>query len=348
MADDATTPASAPFDDEAMAGLIEGFEAALRRERERDAGPSPQAHIRASGLDWCARAMFYDVARWQERPAFAPEVVARLQRGRDIERALTVRLLDAGLPIEESQRHVELRDEDGRVLLTGHIDGVIRWRGVKVIYEVKSVHPNLWGRLRTVDDLLHDAYCWRWVLQMLAYLHAYGRRAGLFILDDCLGHQRFLPLWRDRLEGVWRRLLEALRVAVRAIERGTPPPQHGDPAHCQRCRWREAAVCMPALAADAGETLRLLASEELERALLEREELEPQYRAYQAASRVIDAATKPLSPGRYLCGPFQIRLSEHERAGYWVRAAKIKRKTIERIVGAAAHEVRTGPWQATA
>ena len=208
----------------------------------RGATPYPRNNPIASDLGECAREYVLAMTHWQERPAWEPYLLARFARGNLIEDAVMRDLAALGFRVRTERRPFEIKDERGRVLLRGRVDGFVEWDGRQYPMEVKSVNPNAFQRLRSVEDLRRSPFFAKWPRQLWAYCHAHGEELAFFLLDDCLGHWRLILVEIDRAEvdAILRRCAEA----VDHRDAGTLPEYHPDAEVCRRC-WAYGRVCFP-------------------------------------------------------------------------------------------------------
>lgn len=302
---------------------------------------SPQHAPRASGIDKCARAMYHQIVSWQDRQPFTTYQVARMQRGSDIEeRVLAPFLMQLGFQWLEGQTKVAIHDQDGRVICTGHIDGILGYRGHRFTVDIKTMHPQIFGRIDTLEDLMNDPWCYHYVYQILMYMHAYELETGMLLIDDCLGHFKTILVHREDHEELVAELLQRCELVVDAVRDQEPPDYIDDPTVCTRCRWKEQGVCNPPLDfAEHGGGLKLIANERLEQDLRTCEALDEERKAAAAAKRRIDNAFKELKPGAYLVGPFRVTVEHSERKGYEVKPGTQVKKKIDRLVDEKDHDV---------
>ena len=215
----------------------------LREEAlDRDAQPYPRSNPIASDLGECAREYVLAMTSWQDRLAFPPELIARFARGRLIEDATLRELSALGITVRAERRPFEIKDKRGRVVLRGRVDGFVEWERTQYPMEIKSVNPNLFRGLRTVDDLRRSPFMARWPRQLWAYCYAHDEEAAFFLLDDCLGHWRLIPVALDY--GEMEAILQRCEAAVEHRDAGTLPEYHPDPDVCRRC-WAYGRACFP-------------------------------------------------------------------------------------------------------
>lgn len=259
-----------------------------RREQtlEKEASPYPRNQPIASDLGECAREYVLAVTHWKDKPAFEPNLVARLQRGRLIEDAALRELSGLGIRVRTERTPFELKDKQGRVVLRGKLDGFVEWERHEYPMEIKSVNPMMFPRLHTVEDMQKSPWMQKWPRQLWSYLYGTNGELGFFLLDDCLGHWRLVPVDLNYEE--MERILQRCETAVDHLARQTLPDFHGDAEVCRRC-WAFGRVCFPPVDHPG---MAFTDNPELEAQLDRRAELDPAYREYQDLDEIVKGAVK--------------------------------------------------------
>ena len=293
----------------------------------------PQHVPRASGIDKCGRKMQLEIQHWQQRPLFDEHTQGRVERGSAIEKLIVKpELMRMGFELIGGQYACEIRSRDSsRVICTGHIDGLIEHRGQRIVFECKSMHPLLWARMNTVDDLLrHKWYC-KYVWQILLYMWANELEAGLILLDDCLGHWKVIPIFMwDHTERT-QEALDRCEAVVWANDAGDMLDFCTDAAHCRDCWAFQQGLCSPPLDFSAA-GIGMLNDTELAEALERMEELEPEATEYDALDKTVKARIKALTGDQFLAGEFLIQRKESQRKSYTVSAGTSVRVSWSRII----------------
>jgi hypothetical protein len=278
---------------------------ALERKREI----YPKNNPTASDLSPCARETALAILHWQQRPPFPSELLARLERGKVIEDVVLRELSALGLYARVERKPFEIRGRNGQLLLRGKIDGFLEWEGTDYPMEVKSLDRNLFARIDAADDFNRYGLLAKWPRQIQAYLYANGLAEGFFLLDDCQGHWKLVPITLnyDVMEGILRQCEEATR-AVELVRLGAPeddalPPYHGEISVCRRC-WAFARVCNPPNLATS-EGLRVIDDPALELMLTRRDEIVKLAREYERLDDEIKKIFRNVPES--VCGPFLIR-----------------------------------------
>lgn len=254
----------------------------------RRIGAYPRTQPIASDLGPCTRELVLAITHWQARPLPSAELKARFERGNAIEDAVMLELQRLGLSVRVDRQPFEIKDRQGRVILRGRVDGFVQAQdgGPAYPFECKSLDPNVYRRIASVEDF--GAFTWaaKYPRQLQAYLYANNLEEGFFLLDDCLGHWKLLPVSLDyeAVEAILRQCEEA----VTHRDRGTLPDYHRDPAVCRRC-WAFGRVCDPPAEYHG---LTLVEDGALEAQLDRRATLEPAHREYEALDKTVKEAVK--------------------------------------------------------
>jgi len=214
-------------------------------------GPWPKNNPTASDISDCPRETVYGMTHWKERPGFDPEVRARLDRGSAIEKLVKAELSTLGYTVKEDRFPFEIRDKKGRLICRGIVDGFISRESRKkdFPFEVKSLNPNVYNQINVQEDFDRYIFFRKYPRQLQTYMFANNYDQGFWILDDCMGHQKFIPcrLDYDRMEAI----LQHLEAAVDHREKRTLPDYHKDPAVCFKC-WAFKRICTPPFFRDEG------------------------------------------------------------------------------------------------
>ena len=227
--------------------LAEEFERrrlARLREKKRI---SPVHSNRASSLDDpCERRLYLYRTAWDHQAPPSDTLQSIFDEG-NLHEGAVVRLMDElGMRLRREQAAGEWK----AVQITGHIEGEIEWRGVRLLAEIKSISGNMFDRAKTAEDL-RDArggasYLRRWFGQVQIYmLLASYEAAVMFIKSKQTGEVRAIPVALDYeyAEGLLQRA-ERINVAVAA---GEPPPFVLDADECRRCSFFGRACDPPTL-----------------------------------------------------------------------------------------------------
>lgn len=287
--------------------IIEKHHEGLRRR----ATVRPQRIPRASAIDKCARKMALEILHWDKRPAFDEYSQARVERGTHIEELIVMpALMQMGFKVWEGQASCEIRSRDGkRTICTGHVDAIIEQHGHRFVMDCKSMHPMLWSRVESVEDLLEQRYGYRYPWQLLLYMWAHDVEGGLFLIDDCLGHWRAIPvhLWDHAVR--CEEALTRCEEVVNALDTGADLPYHPDASYCRECWAFKQGVCTPPMDFSKDE-IGILENEELVECLERMEELEESGKEFVQLDKRMKEIVKAVEGTDFLAGNFLIKRKE--------------------------------------
>lgn len=294
--------------------------------KSKDLGPWPKSNPTASDISECTREMVLQVTNWQDRPPFTAAIRERLDRGTKIEDLVIQELRDIGYTIRQDRMPFEIRDKQGRLLCRGKVDGFIQIGRKDFPFEVKSLNPNIFNRIDSQEDFDQYIFFRKYPKQLLVYLYANNIEEGFFILDDCLGHQKLIPVKLDyeRME----KILQQLESAVDHLAKKTLPDFHKDPAVCLKCHFFK-RICTPPFF--TGEGLQMINDPELEAKLNRRAELDPAATEYDR----LDKELKEVFKGRdgLIIGNWLVSGEEKTRnyKAQTARETKYWQTTFERV-----------------
>ncbi len=226
-------------------GLVN--EVLARRDKAcRDGARVHPQHVpRASSISDCDREMLLSITHWQLKPAPDPHLLQRFRRGSEIERIVVRELSELGMEVSESQLTCVIKDRDGTVLSTAHIDGKLRWHELSPVFECKSLNPMIWAQINSVEDFQQYQWTRKYPRQLMLYMYATNEPFGVFLLDDCLGHWKVIPMRLEDCLGEVERILQRLRRVVDAKAGNKEIPPIDNPIVCKECWAYKAGVCAP-------------------------------------------------------------------------------------------------------
>jgi hypothetical protein len=271
----------------------------------------PRNNPIASDLSPCTRETALAILHWKDRPAPDAGLKARFERGSLIEDAVLRELGALGFTVRKERTPFEVKDSKGRIVVRGIVDGFLDWReeGTKqrdFPLEVKSLDPNIYRQINGLEDFQKFHFTKKYPRQLWTYLYANSLEEGFFLLDDCTGRWKLIPVALDYAETeTILRQCEAAVDAVAAASAGVPegtdplPAYHEDPAVCRRC-WAFGRVCYPPIEEQG---LKVLAEPEFEAKLERRHELAPAFREYETLDKEVKERVKGqdgLVLGRFL------------------------------------------------
>lgn len=203
----------------------------------------------------CLRRQVLNIVAWQEKPLADTVLQARFEAGNLQEREGIKKLIDLGFEVVEQQVTFELVRRGGgkEVVLRGKTDGKIRWGQERVPFEVKSLHPNIYQQIDTIEDFQRWGWARRYPSQLEAYLVGHGAEWGFFLLTDCLGHWKTIrvDLDYDLAERIWV-YAEKVYEGVGAWRKdSTLPAYTKDISECARCEFFGGTCNPPSIEAGA-------------------------------------------------------------------------------------------------
>lgn len=257
----------------------------------------PRKNSILSDIAECDRQMVYSVLDWQSRPAPGADLQARFEAGKEFEKQVTRELIDMGFDFQQSQMPVEIKNRAGEVIATGRIDGFVRFDGVRVPVEIKSMAPAIFQGIKSVEDFQKKPWLRKYTRQLTMYQYGNGCEWGLFIVGDMLGHWKMLPLALDygEAESILQRL-ERVHDAIKV--KRYPDRIVYDQSICGKCPF--SVMCLPDMVA----TEAVITNSPETEAMIERhEELKPLAKEYDEIHDNIKAsfkAEKTIVGGRWL------------------------------------------------
>jgi hypothetical protein len=255
--------------------------------------------------------MSLDMLHPEDRPPWTVETMERFATGDDMENATNARLAEIGpfasakFTVEGQQERFEIKDRDGTVLITGKIDGKLRFQEVippendgesvivqrhTIVYEVKNTSMTI----RDADDVDRNRFTRHWPDQILSYALAKGveyallivRKSGelpafiLYKLEDHLDRaESFLRDARCAIDGAWS-------------DESELPDFTENISLCRRCPHFGKSCVPPRIS--LGEGMNLIADPEFEADLVDMIGLEDQAKRYEKLKKSNSGRIKEL------------------------------------------------------
>jgi len=285
-----------------------------RRPRDPNAAVWQPQNVWASRRRACTRASALDMLHPEDDDSFGPASLERFAQGEEAESAIMARLnrigpfFDPPFKVVEQQFRFDVKDRDGIVLISGKMDGRIRFgnESARIPVEVKS--GRTYDGCRTVEDLDRGVWSRSAVDQLLAYLLGASEPWGFILVRRFSDLPQFIPV---RLEEHLPRAEAFLQQARRAVDarhgRAPLPEFTQDVAECRRCPHMGKS-CTPPL--DYGAGVKVIADESLVMLAETRERLESAHKDYERADSGLKEALRGIEQG--ILGPFQVK-------GQWQR-----------------------------
>lgn len=334
--------------------MLEQFFEDIKQRRDEQlslrAAKWPRNNPIASDISRCARETALGVLHWEDRPAFGLDLLARLEAGTEQENLANMKMLSLGIRPVEQQRAFELKDAKGRLLLRGKIDGKIQIGKQLVPYDLKTMHPSIFDRFNTIEDLLANPFFSKYPKQIMAYQYMNNIDIGFLWLDNMLGKWKFIevPLDWEMMERILRQLETAVE-SIEQIRNGEPedkalPPFHADPSYCLKC-WAFKRVCTPPFF--NGEGMKMINDPEFADKLARRAELDQAATQYDHLDKEIKetlkAAMKPTD--NWIIGDFLVTAKESSRKAFSVAATKFLKFDIEKLEDTPAAEKSSADYE---
>lgn len=286
----------------------------IQERRNKDLDAKINAYPRAvpilSDIGECDRQICYSVTNWKDRPLHDSELQARFDAGNLWERELNAMLNNLGYNVSRQQMPVDIKARDGTTIARGKIDGIITYHSTKIPYEIKTTHPNIYARIETYDDFQKKPWLRKYTRQIQMYLYGNNCEEGLFIITDCLGHIKTIPVYLDY--GECELILKRLEAVHEHLKAGTLAPriEYRDDV-CGKCPF--AKTCLQDIMRTEAE---ILTSDVLLGKLEQREKLKAAAKEYEELDGEVKKELQGIKKG--VAGEFVIIGKEVNRKGYTV------------------------------
>lgn len=227
--------------------------------RERK-GCAPNVY--ASQFTPCARAMVLGMTPDHELPLWEPDRLASFRRGKDRERDIRTDLEHIGrvsyppFEVERQQERFEIKDRKSRTVITGKIDGRLKFAGDRSRpFEIKAWSPMLIQNVKRFSDLFENKWTRKGAYQILMYLWGAGEDLGFMLLDRS-GIPLVLPveLYADGNESRVDEFIDTAQAAFDSRQAGELPNHIADSAVCKACDYC-GSHCQPPLLSGQGATI---------------------------------------------------------------------------------------------
>lgn len=225
---------------------VETLKAELEKRREerlqKKISNYPRKNLILSDLGDCDRQMAYGVKEWKHKPLPDTKLQARFEVGNLIEREMTRELLEMGFDFVGGQDTVTVQGKGGVLLATGRIDGFIQWERERIPVEFKSMNPNIYDQVESIEDFQKKPWLRKYTRQLMMYMFGHGKEYGLFGLNNCLGGIKWFILYLDL--GECELLLQRMENVVKHLAIDSLPDRI-EYRHdiCGRCDFAD--ICLP-------------------------------------------------------------------------------------------------------
>lgn len=266
----------------------------------------PRTHSILSDIGECDRQMVYAVTNWKDRPPIEPDLKARFEVGDVQEREVINELRQLGYDVILQQEPVEIK-KDGQMIARGKVDGHIKYQGIKIPVEIKSMHPSIFDGIDSLEDFQKKPHLRKYIRQMSMYLYGNNVEEGIFLLTNCLGAWKVFVITLDFAEG--EQILQRLERVHAHLKAGTFPDriEYRDEL-CGKCPF--ATICL----ADVIRTERqILNDEDFLQNLTVREATKEAKTAFESADKKAKDYLKKNGIKKGLAGEFIIEATERIR-----------------------------------
>ncbi|MBP9786046.1 MAG: hypothetical protein KBC72_00440 [Acinetobacter sp.] len=267
----------------------------------------PSNNLRASGIGHaCDRYHYHSIKDWREKALHDPILQSIFDEGALHETDVIRQLTDLGFTVVEQQRAFQI----DKPLITGHIDGILRWEGKDFPFDVKSIASYDYDKIDSMEDFTQSKKPHQrgYVAQLQLYLLMTSNEVGCFIMKNKQTGE-IKPIWGQIDIDYCDMLIKRAQRVYESLAAETPPKRIDDLDECSKCAY--AHICLPDLRSQA---LTKLIDDQDTAAMMERmEQLKPVVKEYEQMEDQIDELKNKVGPGEYVCGDFLMRIKEHER-----------------------------------
>lgn len=243
----------------------------------------PRERFIASDIGDCDRAMVHAILDWEKRPAHDEGLQAIFDAGNREEESVKARMAADGWQIIQQQTPFEIKNRKGEVMCRGKIDGKILYDRAGIPCEVKSMDPNIFRTITSLEDFKKKPHLRKYIRQMQLYLFGNNAEAGLFILSD-FRREKYIPVALDL--GECEHILQRMERNWEHVKAKTYPERmEYDNTICGKCPFLH--VCLP----DVKNTgAKFIDNEQLLTTLNRIEELKPLSKEYEVLDKEVKAA----------------------------------------------------------
>lgn len=278
-----------------------------RAYKEKKIRVSPQNTLRASSIGHpCDRYHYHSIHDWKEKALHDAVTQSIFDEGVLHESAAIDELKHAGFEIVEQQRAFQL----DKPLITGHIDGVLRYNGEDFCFDIKSTSPYIFEKMNSSEDMLFSKrfYHRMYPAQLQIYLLMGGHEIGLFIFKNKLTGE-LKPIWMQIDYDYAEQILKRAERVYKALREEKPPERINDFDICLECPFKH--VCLPDLKSGPG--VQLIDDVELAGMLERRESLVLFAKEFQDLDEEVKELGKKLGDGERICGDYLLKTEKKSR-----------------------------------
>lgn len=211
----------------------------------------------------CERELVYKRVDPDKALGYEPKTLGIFRLGNTLEKHWVQLFTDAGYEIT----HAQISSRWNEYNITGHIDGKLWLDDKPYIVEFKSMNPNTWSKIKSVDDLFDGDWTEKYIAQLLLYLWMEEHEEGFLILfNKSSAEMKIIEVnLSDHLEFA-ESLIKKAESIEKHIKEGTLPDQINRRKICEKCKFF--SHCGPTI--DYGPGATVVQDEDLSALLFER------------------------------------------------------------------------------
>jgi len=215
----------------------------------------------------CLREKALAITHWEDRPMPSLSLMGRFEAGHEGHSFIVRKLLEYGFRVDHIESPLEIKDDDGHVILTGHPDLRMSFGEYTYVVEIKTVTPFAWAKINSLADFAKLEWFDRYPWQLQIYLHRAAamwgadKVRGLFLLSNLLGEWK--PFEVTYSEEMASQALTNAATVTKHVREGTLPEYTQDLTLCAGCWAREAGICVPPALEPAGPGLHVWTDPEI-------------------------------------------------------------------------------------
>jgi len=284
--------------------LIPDIQSAWFEYKNKRVKAFPQHALRASSIGHpCDRFHYHSIKDWNKKTLHGAVLQSIFDEGNTHETETIKTLVEIGFTVVEQQRAFNIETP----LITGHIDGIIRWEGTDYPFDIKTMGEYDFRKINSAEDLLYSKklHQRKYPGQLQIYLLQLGLEIGCFILKNKLTGE-IKPIWMEIDYDYCEKLLKRAERVYEALSKQTPPERYPDFSICSKCDFRE--LCLPDL--KTGDGVRVLDDMEMASLLERRDQLKEVAEEYSELDDQIKEHFKVFGTGENICGDYVVKVSE--------------------------------------
>jgi len=212
--------------------IYDGLERVNSETRKIDTKANPT--VRVSSVGECVRKNWARLSsiKVDKGRGFNGKTYSIFGLGNKVEDLVTDHLRAAGFTVTDEQK--EVRFETGEGELVGHIDGVIRIHGERMLLEIKSANDNQFNRC---TDMGYEIWNPKYASQIHCYMAGLGLDQAIVIVYSKNTSDIYCEQIRFDM-GVYKKALADTELILRD-NGGSPPERPSDARNksCQLCKW---------------------------------------------------------------------------------------------------------------